>query len=269
MFGPTGLHASKPLRHMLGGGAGGVRRRLTLEYGEPPPLFLNAFPLSFGVQVICAVNFVCCIFVIALTSSVMPFYIGGYPVSPDVQVAIAAWHLLGIMLIVGALHGLMNYHEVGLRGYFYYLSLTAIFIALFLCDICLNARMCEVVSHSKESERIGASFSCGWVSGVWSLATLALLGLVSYSAYMVYHWKEFLILREEAMPLLKHEDPQIRNHRENGGHEWLERKMYKLRMEEQGMEEEVCDAPPGLLAAEERMPLNRSVSSLRPQQVIL
>merc|ERR1740117_1885009 len=107
--------------------------RITLEYGEPPPLFLNAFPLSDGIVAICVINFLVNAFVVACASSVVPVTIWAWQVSPLVQTLLSAWSVVGISLIVGALVGVWTYSELPMRPYCYWLSLSTLGLFAVLC----------------------------------------------------------------------------------------------------------------------------------------
>lgn len=96
---------------------------------ELPPLFLGAYPLPWGVQIVCAIHFAICASVLACASSVLSFKVGVVEVMPSFQVAAAAWHLAGVFFIVGALVGVQQKQDVPLRMYFYYLVGTVLFIS--------------------------------------------------------------------------------------------------------------------------------------------
>jgi len=187
-----------------------------LKYADPPPLFLGRYPLSYGVQCICAFHFCVCVFLISMASSVMPVSVGTFVISANMQVVVASYHVLGVLVIAGALVGLAQAHEYPLRHYFYYLCGTCAGIVALLLFMLSEGSQCHLVSKNLQTERIGMSFECGWVSATWFFVVFAGLSMAVYATWMVWHWKEYLWTRAQSAHLRGYEDPAITQHRAFG-----------------------------------------------------
>mmetsp|Transcript_143260 Transcript_143260/g.249867 ORF Transcript_143260/g.249867 Transcript_143260/m.249867 type:complete len:229 (-) Transcript_143260:96-782(-) len=219
----------------------GVRRQLQMEYGEVPPLFLNAFPLSHGVVFIMLVHLVICVSFVATVSSIVPVSIYNYVVSPDLQVLIGAWHLLGITLIIGGLIGVKTFYEFPVRMYFYFIVVSN--LAVFVLMLCMvsgasGTSICDMISWEMQSQRVGVSFRCGWLVATWVTIILCFLAVTSYCGYMVYHWAEFLNHRDHSLHLLAHESEDMKAHRAAEGVDRQARQKYMERHELEDEEEE-------------------------------
>jgi len=182
-----------------------------LEYGEHPPLFFGVYPLTVGVQIICAFHFLACIAVIAGASSVVTLRVFSNEVSPLLQVLLSAWHILGISVIVGAVISCSTRNEFPMRVYFYYLLITDLVWAAFTVSIAIQGSSCALVSENRSTQRIGLSFSCEMVSAIWFFGLLTVSVIVAYCCWSVYHLKEHLASKDAAQNLLHHEDEEVKS----------------------------------------------------------
>lgn len=197
----------------------GLHRRIELEYEEPPPLFLHLLPLSDGVVLICCLNFLVNVFVVALSSSVVPIVVMAWRISPLMQIWLSTWCIIGIMAIVACLLGVAVRKEVPMRAYYYWLVLTSFVCVFGLAHMIFSGNACSSMQLNKDhqAQRIGTSFSCGWVSAAWFFAALCVMTMTAYCAHMVYAWKEFLIHLEHSKHLMHLEAPHIAKMRGGSG----------------------------------------------------
>mmetsp|Transcript_11938 Transcript_11938/g.31569 ORF Transcript_11938/g.31569 Transcript_11938/m.31569 type:complete len:231 (-) Transcript_11938:90-782(-) len=176
------------------------------KFGEPAPLFLGSLPLELGVQVICTIHTLFCIFFVAGASSVVTADFGFFEVGPELQVALSAWHLLGVMLIAGTLVGTAWRQDWPLQAYFYYLVCCFAAACFVVVKIFQVAGDCSIVSAAgHQSQRVGVDFSCGMVASLYELTGLAGLMCVGYAAFIVWQLKEHILESEHAQHLLAHE----------------------------------------------------------------
>eukprot|EP00427_Karlodinium_veneficum_P023673 CAMPEP_0169115288 /NCGR_PEP_ID=MMETSP1015-20121227/29255_1 /TAXON_ID=342587 /ORGANISM="Karlodinium micrum, Strain CCMP2283" /LENGTH=149 /DNA_ID=CAMNT_0009177715 /DNA_START=116 /DNA_END=561 /DNA_ORIENTATION=- len=140
-----------------------MHRKIDLEYGEPPPLFLNVFPLSVGVVAVCVMNYILDIIIIACTTSALPVRIGSIQVLPEVQMVLAGWCVIGIVVIVGCLIGVQTFNPAPLWPYVSWLAISAVAFLVLMVGMLLHGAPCDASSASDlQAQRIGAGFSCGW-----------------------------------------------------------------------------------------------------------
>mmetsp|Transcript_20164 Transcript_20164/g.52859 ORF Transcript_20164/g.52859 Transcript_20164/m.52859 type:complete len:234 (+) Transcript_20164:104-805(+) len=185
-----------------------------LDYYHPTPLFLGMYPITLGAQVICSIHAVVCIFCVATASSAVTFKLGLYEVPPELQVAVSAWHLVGIAVIAGAFVGLSRYDSAPITVYFYYLVVSTLAWG-FLCFKLMDAgAQCKFVQDNMESQRVGLSFACAMVSAAWISAMFLALAVAAYANYTIYQLREFLLQSDEAGYLLDREDGVAKGLRE-------------------------------------------------------
>eukprot|EP00928_Gymnodinium_smaydae_P047862 TRINITY_DN31976_c0_g1_i1.p1 TRINITY_DN31976_c0_g1~~TRINITY_DN31976_c0_g1_i1.p1 ORF type:complete len:227 (-),score=36.73 TRINITY_DN31976_c0_g1_i1:109-789(-) len=186
---------------------------MELRYGQPPPLFLGGYPLTLGVQIVCLAHFLFCLFVISTASSVVDFSVGTLHLSPTVQICVSTWCVIGIAVIVGALIGCRSRQEFPLRAYFYYnvFSLVGLGVAL-LTAFSKGGPACS--SSSDEVQRLGRSLRCHMLSQAALLVVLAVLAVLGFATYEVWHLKEYLAQIEEAEQILQYEDPAVKQLRQ-------------------------------------------------------
>jgi len=186
---------------------------LELQYGEHPPLLMGMYPLTIGVRVICVVHAIICILVVSLASSVVTADIAGYAISPDLQVGVASWHLLGVSLNAAALYATFDSERrqaLPLRAYFWYLVAATLTWCAAMVRVFQQGSSCSFVKESHFSQRVGLSFSCGLVSAAWELCAVAVLVAAIYACWTVYHLQEDIVSREGSQHLLDHEPLHVK-----------------------------------------------------------
>mmetsp|Transcript_17905 Transcript_17905/g.26577 ORF Transcript_17905/g.26577 Transcript_17905/m.26577 type:complete len:203 (+) Transcript_17905:78-686(+) len=142
----------------------------TIDDEEPNlPLFLGIYSLEVGVQAICISHGLACVILLSLASSVVGVTVMGEFVSPEFQVCLAAWCLLGIGLTAASLVACARKQAYPLQVYFYYLLLTCIALVVLGVHLYQEGADCDMVSRTKTSQRLGISWSCGLVSVTWLL----------------------------------------------------------------------------------------------------
>jgi len=168
------------------------------------PLCCGVFSLLVGVELICLVNLLVAIFIIAATSSVMPITLGNIIVSPNAQVMTAAWAAIGIPLIVGAGVGIIYRIEVFLRAYFWYLTATIAAEGLFFVKFLIGGSVCSTFAP-RDLERLGTTFVCGITDTFALFWGLIVIGLSAYFLYIIWsaqndvkrgYWPELMKYRD-------------------------------------------------------------------------
>jgi len=195
----------------------------TIDDEEPNlPLFLGIYSLEVGVQAICISHGLACVILLSLASSVVGVTVMGEFVSPEFQVCLAAWCLLGIGLTAASLVACARKQAYPLQVYFYYLLLTCIALVVLGVHLYQEGADCDMVSRTKTSQRLGISWSCGLVSVTWLLCLGSIFTFLGYGMWMLWCYKEEL-LRRERCALLKERvaklDDHLRDHlcTEDGG----------------------------------------------------
>jgi len=168
------------------------------------PLCCGAFSLTVGVELICLVNLLVAIFIIATVSSVEPITVGNIIISPNMQVLVAAWAAAGIPLIVGAGVGIVYRIDVFLRSYQWYLVATTAIEGLFFIKFLISGSVCSTFAP-RDLERLGTTFVCGLTDTFALFWGLIVIGLSSYFLYIVWaaqidikkgYWPELMRYRD-------------------------------------------------------------------------
>jgi hypothetical protein len=184
-----------------------------MKYGEPTPLFLGHYPLTTGVQAICFFHFICCVFFVAVSSSVTSEWFGNFEIHPELQIAISSWSLIGVLAITGALVGSSHRQSLPLQVYGLYLLATDGAFAYIAISLLVTGSDCTLVQQNMETQRLGLSLSCGLVTACWFFCFLAVWSVCLFCAYTVWQLQA-LLKSEEAESLLEHMDPVIKSFRE-------------------------------------------------------
>jgi hypothetical protein len=187
-----------------------------MKHWEPTPLFFGHYPLTTGVQAICAFHFLCCVFYVATSSSVTDEWIDNYEIHPGLQILISSWSLIGVMAIMGALVGCSRRQSLPLQVYALYLLVTDGLWAYLAIDLLSIGSDCTLVTQNLETQRLGLSLSCGLVSACWFFCFLAVWIVCLFFAYMVWQLQAQFV-SEEAESLLQHLEPVVKSFRE-GSH---------------------------------------------------
>jgi hypothetical protein len=168
------------------------------------PLCCGAFSLLVGVELICLVNLLVAVFVIATVSSVISVTVGNIVISPNVQVLVAAWAAAGIPLVVGAGVGIAYRIEVFLRCYFWYIAATIAIQGVFFIKFLISGSVCSTFAP-KDLERLGTTFVCGMTDTFALFWGLIAIGISSYFLYIV--WAAQMDIKKGYWPeLMKYRD---------------------------------------------------------------
>jgi len=178
-----------------------------LDYHHPTPLFLGMYPITLGAQLICVAHAAICIFCVATASSVVTFKLGLFAVPPELQVAVSAWHLIGVAVIAGAFVGVSENQVMPVAAYFYYLLATTLAWGCTAFKLLQSGAECKFVQENLQSQRVGLSFECAMVSAAWVSSLFLFFTIAGYANYSIYQLKEHLAQQEEAGYLLDKEDP--------------------------------------------------------------
>jgi hypothetical protein len=139
--------------------------------------------LLFGVEVISITQIGYSVISLSLASSKDKLEIGGVVISPELEVAYAAWCLLGIPLAISAGVGALYQMPFHLHLFVLYLVGSLIFHFLLVCGALYTGVLCnELVSP--EVQRLGEHFVCTFIDvffGFWGLMLLCTQGYCTYA----------------------------------------------------------------------------------------
>jgi len=141
------------------------------------------------MQVICLNTLVTCISLIAISSSEKPIQIAAVEVSPNVQVAAAAWAFVGIPITLAAGVGSLYRIELNIRLFFWYLVVSFFFGVTIPIWFMASGSICSTVV-SAEVQRMGSAFVCGFTDTATFFWTM-IGGLIHmYIIYIVWSASE-------------------------------------------------------------------------------
>eukprot|EP00747_Dinoflagellata_sp_TGD_P211543 gnl/TRDRNA2_/TRDRNA2_84778_c0_seq4.p1 gnl/TRDRNA2_/TRDRNA2_84778_c0~~gnl/TRDRNA2_/TRDRNA2_84778_c0_seq4.p1 ORF type:complete len:237 (-),score=28.16 gnl/TRDRNA2_/TRDRNA2_84778_c0_seq4:119-829(-) len=175
-----------------------------MPVGDPAPLFLQAYPITLGVQVSAGIHFLISVFIVSTCSSVAPVRVSDFVVGPVIQTLLGGWHLLGCMFIAGALVATVKRDEFPLRVYLVYLCLNTIWLLALLVYIIQQGSVCSMAGHSKSTQRTGRGFDCMMVSGAWFFGAFACTAISASMTYWVWQLQHYLWEKENVGSLLRY-----------------------------------------------------------------
>jgi hypothetical protein len=141
--------------------------------------------LLFGVEIIALNQILYSILSLSLASSKEELEIGGLVITPTMEVAYAAWCLMGIPLAIGAGVGALYQMPFHLRMFELYL------VALFVAHLggVMGALGSGVLCESlvaPEVQRLGQHFVCAFVDAFLAFWLLIILCVQAYCIYVVH-----------------------------------------------------------------------------------
>merc|ERR1719252_60710 len=158
--------------------------------------------LLFGVEVISITQILYSIVSLSLASSKDKLEIGGVVISPDLEVAYAAWCLLGIPLAIAAGVGALYQMPFHLNLFVLYLTGLLIFHLALVAGALYSGVLCaELVSP--EVQRLGEHFVCTFVDVFFGFWGVMLLCTQAYCTYAVKSAADHLTERSRYPELLK------------------------------------------------------------------
>lgn len=146
---------------------------------------------AFGVRVVIVIHALICLFIISTASSIVELRFGGVVVSPEIQVALAAWCVLGISIIVGAWVGINGRHDFPLQVYVYYSLVNFLLLCALFFFLIETSTEC-VTSGDRTAQRVGLSLTCGMTMVLAFVALLAVIAIAAYAIYLCWHLQESL-----------------------------------------------------------------------------
>lgn len=171
---------------------------------RPTTVCCGCLSLLVGVELICLLDLINCVQMIALASSREPLVYNGLMIGTTSQVVLAAWSLLGIPIVIGAGIGALYRVELHLRLYFMYKAINLVLGALFFVGFLFQGAVCASVV-SKEMQRVGTAFVCGFMD-TFVFFWMLILGLVHvYFMYIIWSASEE-VARTTYPELLKYTD---------------------------------------------------------------
>jgi len=158
--------------------------------------------LLFGVEVVSITQILYSIVSLSLASSKDKLEIGGVVISPDLEVAYAAWCLLGIPLAIAAGVGALYQMPFHLNLFVLYLTGLLIFHLALVAGALYSGVLCaELVSP--EVQRLGEHFVCTFVDVFFGFWGVMLLCTQAYCTYAVKSAADHLTERSRYPELLK------------------------------------------------------------------
>jgi hypothetical protein len=158
--------------------------------------------LLFGVEVISITQIVYSVISLSLASSKDKLEIGGVVITPELEVAYAAWCLLGIPLAIAAGVGALYQMPFHLNLFVLYLTGLLIFHFVLVLGALYTGVLCnELVSP--EVQRLGEHFVCTFVDVFFGFWGVMLLCIQAYCTYAVKSAADHLVERSRYPELLK------------------------------------------------------------------
>lgn len=156
---------------------------------RPSHFCCGCLSLLVGLEIICLLHLLWCIFCIATASSSEPAYVIGVKFSPAVQVINAGWALLGIPIIIGAGVGMLYRIEHQIRAYFWYSFATAFLNVCWWLSFLFSGDLCKTIVGS-EVQRMGNAFVCGFTDTFIFFWMLIILLINMYCVYIIWSASE-------------------------------------------------------------------------------
>merc|ERR1719311_708134 len=158
--------------------------------------------LLFGVEVISITQIVYSVISLSLASSKDKLEIGGVVISPELEVAYAAWCLLGIPLAISAGVGALYQMPFHLQLFVLYPLGSLIFHFVLVLGALYSGVLCaELVSP--EVQRLGEHFVCTFIDVFFGFWGVMLLCTQAYCTYAVKSGADHLQERSRYPELLK------------------------------------------------------------------
>jgi hypothetical protein len=158
--------------------------------------------LLFGVEVISITQIVYSVISLSLASSKDKLEIGGVVISPELEVAYAAWCLLGIPLAISAGVGALYQMPFHLQLFVLYLVGSLTFHLILVLGALYTGVLCsELVSP--EVQRLGEHFVCTFVDVFFGFWGVMFLCIQAYCTYAVKSAGDHLQERSRYPELLK------------------------------------------------------------------
>lgn len=169
-------------------------------------LFLGAFPLTLGVNIIALANLVTSLVIIANISSIEPFYFANFEVAPFTQLLVGTWAAIGIPISIFGGVGAVYRIEYHLNVYMYYLVVSVVIEVLLFFRVAFAGDMCGVHRQYQTDGVMGNSLVCAL--SMFSFLILLLLGIAvtAYFVFVVNTAKKYIHTRGET-DLLRYQEP--------------------------------------------------------------
>lgn len=141
--------------------------------------------LLIGVEFICLLTLLSLICVLSIVSSKGTLTIGTFHISPTLQVAMGSWAFVGIPIVIAAGVAALYRIEVPLRIFFLYLIVSFFFGIGVPIWFLTSGSLCDQVV-SREVQRMGSSFVCGFTDSLTLFWTLIIGTMHAYVIYIVW-----------------------------------------------------------------------------------
>lgn len=160
-------------------------------------------PIQTGVWALCLVTLIVNVGIISLTSSEAPIRISTMIISPQLQVALAAWSFFGIIVSVAAAVGVRDRSSRNIKVFFWY-HLFSFFIGVSIpLYFTASGTLCHEGYADQGQHNIGSSFECSFLDTVTMVWTLIYCVLHMYTVYVLWSLAETLTNATDA-ELLSH-----------------------------------------------------------------
>lgn len=152
---------------------------------RPTHLCCGCVGLLVGVELICLMDLVWSVIIVAIVSSKERLFFFGLVIQPFWQVLAGALALIGIPVILGAGVGALYQIEPHLRYYAKYKWGCFFLGSWFFVQLVMDGKMCESTT-SEQAQRLGSVFVCGFMD-TFSVFWIAVWGLIYlYTIYIIW-----------------------------------------------------------------------------------
>lgn len=180
----------------------------------PAPSMIGGISLLAAVEMIIAIHFLTCLYIVFNADSTESTIVGGVRVSPYMQCINASWFLLGLPIIIVGGVGACYRVESQLKAYLYYmvgtLLVTIIWLLIFLVigSSCNTREMTPWPASYLRASDIAPIVICRTANSMVTVYMLFLVLLVAGAVYLV--WSMLLWVQGRlATELLRYQEPWI------------------------------------------------------------
>lgn len=170
----------------------------------PAPNVLGICSLTAAVDMVCFVNLIISIYVIAVVDSAKSVIWAGVEISPEMQCLTAAWYLIGIPVAVYGGVGAVYRVEANLQLYYYYLVGCLAVTVLWIFILLKYSNGCGTVQPQSPMQT--ASFACN-VNNAMTIFWMCIMCLaILFALYLVWSKIDYCRKRLE-MDLVRYQEP--------------------------------------------------------------
>lgn len=178
----------------------------------PAPSMIGGISLLAAVEMIMAIHFITCLYIVTNADSTDSTLVGGVRISPYMQCINASWFLLGLPIIIVGGFGACYRVESQLRAYFAYLvgtllvTIAWLLIFMVIGSSCNTREMTPWPASYLRASDVAPIVICRTANSMMTVYMLFLVVLVAGAVYLV--WSMLLWVRGRlATELLRYQEP--------------------------------------------------------------